>query len=826
MPAKGVAWCEAMLIAPINGFREIQPYDFLAQILPATGEHWMIMFRRKGSDYFEHESFSSIDSLAQRVMVLDAQGSEVWHAMGSFHNAHNSPMPNTKVSWGRKAENVAYLGAFWLDIDVDSEKHKHYRTVEEAASALDDFCVQSGLRPNWIVHSGVGLHAYWVLDADVLRDRWQTSARKFKQAIKAAGLMADPTRTADVCSVLRPVGTFSKKRNCPVVGQWVRYGNISLEEFDSCVEKIINANLAQQVSAFEPSRITPEHTDEMDHARWFDAQDIETKIGDVKSMLDQLPISYAEKYDTWLMIGAAVRGIPEIQEDVLFSLWAYWSQQIGTWDDKQTIEHRAKWNGLNRSSVGSLIYHAKQNGWNKTQQLAVARSSEQKPAFQGRCATIADARDMIAKNYAYARLENRFICRDGAVLSVEAFERSLARLMPLDNSGKPLSAVHVATKNGAAALVDVTGYAPGQDFIYEDKGTGQRMANRYQRHTVEELEPTDLEVRALRAFRKHLVSDDPDTERMLHYFDQAIAYLVQHPKERVPKVFLLIGERQGSGKSTYILGFTRALFGWQNVGKVTNSEIRSNFNEWMTDKQIVCLEEIWMTNRKDSRDLVNSLKDNITDEIARIHPKGGKGFQMTNPATYFASSNHLDAVDLADGERRWAIAQTKAGPLDERFAKWLHGWLQPSGRGSGVLLYTYRRKSIEGFNPYGPVPFSQAKIDVIDLSQTDVERIMYEAWIASIGPFAADITTLEDVSQFINLKIGLNVSHKTVLLALQSERMKSVPARAKTERDGDVLVKRIWIVRNHQAYASLGPAGLYSAYENTQKLKPHLRLVP
>jgi hypothetical protein len=681
MSTKAVMWSEAMLIDPLSRYKETQPYDFLAQVLPASGEYWMIMFRRAASEYVEHESFTRIDILAQRLVELDAQGCDVWHAMGSFDHAHNMYRTDTKDKWGRKAENVAYLSTFWLDIDVDPAKRNTYQSIEEAISALDSFCSKSGLRPNWIVHSGSGLHVYWVLDEDVPRVRWQTSARKFKQAINSAGLLADPTRTADVCSVLRPVGTFSKKRNCPVEGQWVRYGNISLAEFDACVEKTLKERSSQQSSASKPTRLSQEHTEEIDHARWFDAQNLDTKLVDIRNMLDCLPISYAENYDTWLMIGAAVRGTAEIPEDMLFTQWADWSQQVGTWDDKQTIEHRGKWNGLNRSSVGTLIYHAKKNGWHKAQQTACASFSEQDHALQGRCATIADARDMIARNFAYARLENRFICRDGAVLSVEAFERSLARLMPIDSNGRPLSAVHIATKNGAAALVDVTGYAPGQDFIYEDKGTGQRMANRYQPHTVEELEPSDLELRAIGAFRKHLVSDDQDTEKMLQYFDQALAYLVQHPTERVPKVFLLIGERQGSGKSTYILGFTRALFGWPNVGKVTNSEIRSNFNEWMTDKQIVCLEEIWMTNRKDSRDLVNSLKDNITDEIARIHPKGGKGFQMTNPATYFASSNHLDAVDLADGDRRWAIAHTKAGPLDERFAKWLHGWLQPSGRG-------------------------------------------------------------------------------------------------------------------------------------------------
>ena len=785
----------------------------------------MIMFRRRESTRYEHESFINVGALSQRITDLDSQSCEVYQAMASFHHAHDTRMDND-TDWGRKALNVAYLGAFWLDIDVDPAKDGTYRSIEDAHSALDAFCTESGLQPNWIVRSGAGLHVYWVLDEDVPRDRWQTSARNFKLAVKSSKLLTDQSRTSDVSSVMRPVGTVSKKRNRPVTGSWVRYGNISLEEFDARVAEIIKEHSAQVSIVPEATGITPECTQEMDSARWFDALDREGKIEVLDQMLRSLPVSYAEDYNTWLTIGAALRGTDGIPGEMLFTLWADWSQQTGAWDDKLLKEHRLKWNGLNRSTVGTLIYHARRNGWKRKQISNSTTSSAVQSELQERHATIATARDMIAKNYAYARLENKFIGRDGAVLSVEAFERSLARLIPLDSSGRPISAVHIATKYGAASLVDVSGYAPGQAFVYVDRSTHQTMANRYQAHAVPELEPTDLELRALRVFRKHLAAEDADTEKMLHYFDQVLAYLVQHPTERVPKICLILGDTPGSGKSTFMLGFTRALFGWQNVGKVTNSEIRSNFNEWMTDKQIVCLEEIWTTNRNDSRDLVNSLKDNITDEIARIHPKGGKGFQMTNPATYFASSNHLDAVDLAEGDRRWAIAHTKAGLLNERFAKWMHVWLQPNTRGPGVLRYIYSRMSLEGFNPYGSVPLSQAKVEVIDLSQTDLERIVQDAWAASVGPFKGDITALEEVCQFVNSNLGYNVSRKQVLLALQSKRMHAIAARAKKERNGRALVKRIWITRNHGAYAKLGPADLYDAYESTQIPKPHLSVVP
>jgi hypothetical protein len=584
---------------------------------------------------------------------------------------------------------------------------------------------------------------------------------------------------------------------------------VSLQSFEAALNGIVNQHLKNAMGDSYALAVTPRHARDFDTARWFDALDEPRKIEALREMLAHLPASYADDYDRWLQFGAALRCTSGVSLDALFAIWIEWSAQSPKWESSQQSRYREKWNTMDRSGVGTLIYHAGLHGWRpKSDQIQLAKLT-----FVERFTSLDVARKALSDQYAYARLENRFVGTDGVVLSVEAFERSLARLMPLDSSSRPISAVSIAMRYGAVPIVDVAGYAPGRPFIYEDEGTRQTMANTFQACAQNELAPTEIEIRALAAFRKHLIAGDPDTEKMLSYFDLALAYLVQHPTERLPKVFLLIGERQGSGKSTYTLGFTRALFGWQNVGKVTNSEIRSNFNEWMTNSKIVCLEEIWMTEKKDARDLVNSLKDNITDSIARIHPKGGKGFQMTNPSTYFASSNHLDAIDLAAGDRRWAIAHTKAGPLDERFASWLHRWLLPEGRGPGVLRYIYSRMPLAGFNPHGTVPVSNAKSNLFELSRTDIERVVYESWHAFQGPFSTDICSLDDICSFVSQQIGYNASRKQVLLALQTGEIEVTAMRAKKERGGRAQIKRLWITRNHLRYVELGPAELFEEYE-------------
>ena len=70
-----------------------------------------------------------------------------------------------------------------------------------------------------VVISGYGLHVYWPLEQSIEPDAWLETANKFKKLLSAATppLLADPSRTADLSSLLRPTGTVNKKRGCAPV---------------------------------------------------------------------------------------------------------------------------------------------------------------------------------------------------------------------------------------------------------------------------------------------------------------------------------------------------------------------------------------------------------------------------------------------------------------------------------------------------------------------------------------------------------------------------------------------------------------------------------
>lgn len=153
---------------------------------------------------FKNLHVNSVRAALDLAIELSGAGTETYLACAEYLT------PNSRI-----ASNAAGAFAFWFDIDCGEDKAtsgRGYATEADARIALEQFCCNAGLpQPTYIVYSGGGLHAYWVLDAFVDRVTWQTYAGKFKSLTKALNFLADDCRTADIASVLRIPGTFNYK---------------------------------------------------------------------------------------------------------------------------------------------------------------------------------------------------------------------------------------------------------------------------------------------------------------------------------------------------------------------------------------------------------------------------------------------------------------------------------------------------------------------------------------------------------------------------------------------------------------------------------------
>lgn len=155
---------------------------------------------------FLHYKLDSPSKTVWLANKLSAENKDVYFAIGTLREKFVEVRGKRR---SRCAENILAVKALILDLDVGSGKA--YPTQADAVRHLKQFLTDTALPTPMLVSSGYGIHVYWPFTVPLAADQWQKLASKFKTLVQAYGLKADPSRTADVASILRLPGTFNFK---------------------------------------------------------------------------------------------------------------------------------------------------------------------------------------------------------------------------------------------------------------------------------------------------------------------------------------------------------------------------------------------------------------------------------------------------------------------------------------------------------------------------------------------------------------------------------------------------------------------------------------
>ena len=118
-----------------------------------------------------------------------------------------------------KLDDAAGIVGLWADIDVASPAHKKPNLPPDMEAA--GFLLQAvGPKPTMLVHTGHGLHAWWlfrepwIFDSDAERKRAASFSRRWQQTLRTLARHHgwDLDATHDLTRVLRIPGTFNHKR--------------------------------------------------------------------------------------------------------------------------------------------------------------------------------------------------------------------------------------------------------------------------------------------------------------------------------------------------------------------------------------------------------------------------------------------------------------------------------------------------------------------------------------------------------------------------------------------------------------------------------------
>lgn len=181
---------------------------FLSAVVPPGGTVVAKAVMDGGRKRFHHRYCKTQDEAVRTIDEWSAGQADIYFALASYKQGFHASPEHPEKRVVRVRTNVDQLKALWLDMDFKAG----YPDAAGAIVALRSFCAASGLvAPALLISSGNGLHVYWPLAEAIPLDRWQALSESLKRAAAAAGLLFDPTCTADACRVLRPPGTTNWK---------------------------------------------------------------------------------------------------------------------------------------------------------------------------------------------------------------------------------------------------------------------------------------------------------------------------------------------------------------------------------------------------------------------------------------------------------------------------------------------------------------------------------------------------------------------------------------------------------------------------------------
>jgi len=198
------------------------------------------------------------------------------------------------------------------------------------------------------------------------------------------------------------------------------------------------------------------------------------------------------------------------------------------------------------------------------------------------------------------------------IVSLDAVRHSHWAEMPLDDYGEPADPRDVLLKGKCGQVVDrvdTITFMPASPEIFTEEN-GATALNIWMPPDVVAV-PGDAS-----PFIEHInyVVDGDSTAT--GYALDFLAHLVQKPWLKIKCAILIIG-KPGIGKS--LIGeMIASILGQSNTTAVEESDLRSQFNEWMDGKQLVIVNELMTVDRQET---MNRLKSYITDPRIRINRK-------------------------------------------------------------------------------------------------------------------------------------------------------------------------------------------------------------
>ncbi len=194
------------------------------------------------------------------------------------------------------------------------------------------------------------------------------------------------------------------------------------------------------------------------------------------------------------------------------------------------------------------------------------------------------------------------------------------------------------------------------------------------------------------------------------------ATLIARPEVRMGYGLLLVSEKQGVGKTTLGANVLAPLVGPTNVGFPGENDILGTFNDWMANKRLVIVNEIYSGS---SWKAYHSLKSVITDRDLTVNQKYMRQYQIDNWCHVVACSNSMRALKMENDDRRWFYPEITEVPWTNAKFSEFRQWL---GAGGLQIIRRWAENFPESVRPGDRAPMTDRKKELIEGSRSDAQR--------------------------------------------------------------------------------------------------------
>lgn len=307
---------------------------------------------------------------------------------------------------------------------------------------------------------------------------------------------------------------------------------------------------------------------------------------------------------------------------------------------------------------------------------------------------------------------------------------------------KEISTIGLWLKDAARLQVDKRTFAPGRSRFCTDP-EGATAINTWSPISRKAVD-AEFQTYAVQVFLNQVAFLFPE-EIERNVFLDWLAHIEQRPGELPHYGWLHISSRTGTGRNWLASVLARVWRGMVAPNVDLPALLDSAYNGPLSGRVLALVDEVREGGNSDVYKHAQKIKSLVNAETRQINPKYGRMSLEYNSCRWMVFSNHNNALQLDDQDRRWRVAMLEVDPRPpEDYEEMYQALADP--RFTDAIGLFLKHRDIRHFKPGERPPLNKAKQMVLSASRSET-RIAADELLELWG---SDVITNQSAASWLS----------------------------------------------------------------------------